>query len=153
MNRIGSVIALSFVMTLGGCSVIGGGSGTNYAHYQDGACDIVVSNQGSFLSGHHIEGMTGRREIRIEHMERMASYLMAEGYDIRTENRETQFTGVFLSNGKQYHMAVSVDQNTSGQNRLKLSFSTPPLIGLLTSHVRDEFCKIEATAQFAATTR
>ncbi|WP_449284868.1 hypothetical protein [Marinobacter sp. PE14] len=153
MEKVKAALAFSALATISGCSVIGGGSGTNYENYESNACDIEVRNEGSFLSGHHIEGVTGRREIHNEHMERMAAYLMAEGYDIRTKNRENQFTGVFFSNGKQYHMAISVDKQPSSEERLKLTFSTPPFIGLLTSQVREEFCKIEATAAFGTTTR
>tara|TARA_B100002003_G_C14119595_1_gene538420 strand:+ start:1270 stop:1731 length:462 start_codon:yes stop_codon:yes gene_type:complete len=152
MKKVKAVLALSVLAATGGCSVIGGGSGTNYDAYDSSPCDIEVRNEGSFLSGHQIVGVTGEREIHTEHMERMAAYLMAEGYDIRSSNRESQFTGVFFSNGKQYHMAVSVDQQPSSEERLKLTFSTPPFIGLLTSQVREELCKIEATAKFGITT-
>ena len=148
MDRKRLTAITSAVVLISGCSVIGGGSGTQYSKFEDDPCDIAVHNEGTFFMGHHIVGLTGQRAVHEKNIDRMASYLAAEGYDLRDSGASNLLTGVYYSNGKQYQMSVRVVDHPSGGNRLQLSFSTPPLIGLLTAHVRDEFCTIEATAQF-----
>lgn len=151
MDRARLLAAMAALVLISGCSVIGGGSGTRYSEFEDGACDIEIHNEGSFFSGHHIVGLTGRRVVEKKNIDRVATYLLAEGYDVRRSESADLLTGVYYSNGKQYQVSVRVEDHPSGENRLKLTFSTPPLIGLLTADVRDEFCTIEATAQFPST--
>ncbi|MBL3558557.1 MULTISPECIES: hypothetical protein [Marinobacter] len=148
MDKIRLIAATSALALISGCSVIGGGSGTQYSEFAGGSCDIEVHNEGSFFTGHQIVGLTGQRVVHEKNIDRMATYLIAEGYDIRDSGASDLLTGVYYSNGKQYQMSVRVEDHPSGGNRLQLSFSTPPLIGLLTADVRDEFCTIEATAKF-----
>lgn len=135
INQSPRATGLLFVL-ISGCSVIGGGSGSQYSDFEDGACDIQVRNEGSFFTGHHIVGLTGQRVVHGKNIDRMATYLVAEGYDLRNPEARDRLTGVYYANGKRYQVTVGVEGHPSGGDRLQLSFSTPPLIGLMTADVR-----------------
>lgn len=137
MKPIVYVAVISVLVS--GCSIIGSGNSEHALDATDSQCKLQVENAGSFWNGHHIHG-TWRTPNLSQLPNGITDFLQMEGYSIQSSESDNVAHGIFHSNGKPYHMIASLRHHQEMQ--IKLEFITPRLIGLRSSDVQKEFCRL-----------